>query len=279
MARVRDVAETESRKVGSAQTVQAALLAELRRASGLAAQTGATFLCPMRQVRKIVKTLLPGPVLRRIEREYSKETHINRALSRFPGETTYVEIGVRYGECIRQIKASKRIAIDPAPLPPDGPVWNGVELRKQRSDDYFHEVAPDELASRLVNVALADGFHEFRQTLRDVLNLEPFMSPRGVVYIHDCNPPTRLHAEDMNGQWNGDVWKVAYYLRNFRPDLKYFTLDCDWGLGVVSGFSRKPPAPNEREVERVAALDYEVLASDRKRILNLKSPLLFGTRW
>ena len=230
----------------------------------------------------MVKQLLPGRILRRIEIEYLKETHINRSLRRFSGDTTYVEIGVRYGACIRQINATRRIGIDPAPVDPDNPSWNGVVLHRQTSDEYFRDHGPGELAAYSVNVALADGFHEFRQTLRDVFNLERFMSPNGVVYIHDCNPPTRAHAEDIHandGNWNGDVWKVAYYLQHFRPDLKYFTLDCDWGLGVVSRFSANPPAPEERHVELVAALDYEVLASDRKRILNLESPLLFTAPW
>ena len=78
------------------------------------------------------------------------------------------------------------------------------------------------------------------------------MSPRGVIYIHDCNPPTRGHAEGLERDWNGDVWKVAYYLRHFRTDLKYFTLDCDWGLGVVSEFTRNPPAPNITATTSVA---------------------------
>lgn len=232
----------------------------------------------MHQVRKIVKSILPGPILSRLEREYAKETHINRSLSRFTGKTTYLEIGVRYGHCIGQIKAHTKIAIDPAPQNLDNPAWSGIELHQQTSDEYFREITPDKLESNPINVALVDGLHEFRQTLRDVLNLERLMSPRGVIYIHDCNPPTRGHAEGLERDWNGDVWKVAYYLRHFRPDLKYFTLDCDWGLGVVSGFTRNPPSPNEREIERTAALDYDLLARNRNKILNLKSPLLFSAR-
>ena len=233
----------------------------------------------MRQVRKIVKSMLPGPILSRMEREYAKETHINRSLSRFSGKTTYLEIGVRYGHCIQQIRADRKIAIDPAPQNLENPGWSGIELHQQTSDEYFREIMPDKLESNPISVALVDGLHEFRQTLRDVLNLERLMSPRGLIYIHDCNPPTRGHAEGLERDWNGDVWKVAYYLRHFRPDLKYFTLDCDWGLGVVSGFTRNPPAPNEREIERTAALDYEVLANNRNGILNLTSPLLFTARW
>lgn len=219
------------------------------------------------------KNLLPSFLRRRLELEYVKETHINRSLARARGQTTYVEIGVRDGQCIGQIRATTRIAIDPAPVGLNAPVWKGVILHQRTSDEYFDEVAPRELKDQRIDVALVDGLHEFRQTLRDVLNLEQYMSPDGVIYIHDCNPPTRENAENMNGPWNGDVWKVALYLQRFRPDLKYFTRNCDWGLGVVRGFSQTPPEPEEREVERIAALDYDVLARNRNKILNLKWPL------
>ena len=195
----------------------------------------------MSPIKKVVKSLLPRSVIRRYENELYKETHINRALRRVRGSTRYLEIGVRDGECIRQITAGHRIAVDPAPLNLESPNWNGVTVHCATSDDYFAEVADEELAAASVNVALADGLHEFRQTLRDILNLERFMSPFGVIFIHDCNPPTRNHAENVNGPWNGDVWKVAYYLQRYRPDLNYCTLDCDWGLGMVSGFSKSAP--------------------------------------
>jgi methyltransferase family protein len=220
-----------------------------------------------------LKRLLPKAMRRRMELESFKETHINRALSAVKGETTYVEIGVRDAACITQIRALRRCAIDPAPVDPEGARWKGVELFRVTSDDFFQNNAIDELGRRPVHVALADGLHEFRQTLRDILNLERFMSPSGVVFVHDCNPPTRRHAEDLNGPWNGDVWKIAPYLRTYRPDLGFFTLDCDWGVGVVTGFSRHPPTPRSEDVEKVAALDYDFLANDRRAILRLRSRL------
>jgi hypothetical protein len=146
-------------------------------------------------------------------------------------------------------------------------------LHKQTSDDYFRDTAGAEFLNREVHVALVDGLHEFRQALRDVFNLEPYMARDGVIFIHDCNPPTRENTENVNGPWNGDVWKVALYLRLHRPDMKFFTLDCDWGLGVVSGFSKDAPTPEGRNIEQIAALDYDDLARNRSQFLNLRSPL------
>jgi hypothetical protein len=250
------------------------LARKLSVARPVARQNGKAFLLVVRFPRKTLKRLLPSALSRRAELESFKETHINRALRGFRGETTYVEIGVRDAACITQIAATTKYAIDPAPIDPTGSRWNGVELFSVTSDDFFRNNAITELGPRPVHVALADGLHEFRQTLRDILNLERFMSTSGVVFVHDCNPPTRRHAEDMNGPWNGDVWKVAYYLRTYRPDLGFFTLDCDWGVGVVTGFAKRPPAPRAQDVERVAALDYDFLDSDRRSILDLKSKLV-----
>ena len=222
----------------------------------------------MTTLRNAVKRALPSFVIDRIDAEHRKETHMNRALGRFTGDTTYVEIGVRDGECIRQIEAARRIAIDPAPVHLDSPAWTGVEMNTVTSDEYFSKRRKETL-----HVALADGLHEFRQTLRDVLNLEKIMHPEGVIFIHDMNPLTRKNAEDTNGEWNGDVWKVAVYLNRYRTDLHYFTLDCDYGLGVVTGFSRNPAVPKAEHFESVASLDYDALARDRRNILNLRRPL------
>jgi hypothetical protein len=77
----------------------------------------------------------------------------------------------------------------------------------------------------------------------------------------------------MSGTWNGDVWKVPYYLSLSRPDLQYFTLDCDWGLSVIRGFSPNPTPPDQKLIARVKGLDYSVLEANRNSILALRNPL------
>lgn len=224
-------------------------------------------------IPRLLKHFVPRSVLRAYEHELAKETHINRALAAFGGPATYVEIGVRDGGCIRRIRASRKIAIDPAPIGPQEISSDGTEIHAVTSDDFFAGAAPAELPPESVHVALVDGLHEFRQALRDVLNLEPYMARGGWIFIHDCNPLTQRHAEDPNGPWNGDVWKVPYFLRRFRPDLECHTLDCDWGLGIVTGFSGQSVAPRPEDVEMTAALGYAVLDAGRKQILGLRSPL------
>lgn len=140
-------------------------------------------------------------------------------------------------------------------------------------------------STRSIDVALLDGLHEFEQSLRDVLHLQRYMSSDGVIFIHDCNPPTRKHAEvGDGGAWNGDVWKTVYYLRIARKYLHLVTLDCDWGVGVLKVFG---PHPSERAtrheslaasrdplIEHTKGLDYAVLENARQVILELRPPVL-----
>lgn len=203
--------------------------------------------------------------------EGRKETHINRAL-RALNAHTYVEIGVAAGVCFRQITAPRRIAVDPAPSDFDQLLAPGDRFFRMTSDEFFARHARSLFASSGIDVVLVDGYHEFTQALRDVLNLERFMTPGGVIFIHDCNPPTREHADNKAHLfWTGDVWKIACFFAQYRRDLSFFTLDLDWGLGVLTGFHSgavEPPSPDN--LEQCRRLDYDVLARDRKRILRLR---------
>jgi hypothetical protein len=86
------------------------------------------------------------------------------------------------------------------------------------------------------------------------------------------NPPTRNHSELRNGGvWCGDVWKVAYYIRNYRPDLTLFTLDCDWGVGVLTGFgAATSAAPSAAILEECQQIDYDLLERQRHALLRLR---------
>ena len=58
-----------------------------------------------------------------------------------------------------------------------------------------------------------------------------FLSPGGVVVLHDCNPNSatnaypatsleeveKLNLPDFTGSWCGDVWKTIVHLRSQQP--------------------------------------------------------------
>lgn len=222
-------------------------------------------------IKKLTKLVLPSKIAEPLRAELRKETHINRALRASSGKT-YVEIGVAAGKCFRLINAPCKIAVDPAPKGDWDSLAAGESLYRMTSDEFFTGHAEEVLGHEKVDVAFIDGLHEFPQALRDAVNLEKFMSKQGIIFMHDCNPPTREHTEMRRGESTGDVWKCAYYFSNYRPDLHFFTLDCDWGLGVLTGFdsSSGDQSPDSKIIDMCNSLDYSLLEKERKSILRLR---------
>lgn len=218
-----------------------------------------------------------GPLRRRtgmrLRPHLYKETYINAALPR-DREATYLEIGVRDGDSFRAIQAGRKIGVDPDRTPRMWTLRHGEEFFQMTSDEFFAAHAPGVLKERTIDVALVDGLHQFRQALKDVLNVEPYMAQSGLIVLDDSNPPTREQAstEQCEGNWNGDVWKVMALLRAERADLACVTVDADQGVGLVSGFGQPHTAIAESAILRAEAMDYEVLAADREAIIGLRPP-------
>jgi hypothetical protein len=212
------------------------------------------------------------PLRRRLTPGRFKETYVNRALSRRAHATVYVEIGVRDGESFRLTRADRRVGVDPQPTSAMDVLQEHEELFRTTSDAFFAEYAADTLDLRGVDVALIDGLHEFEQALRDLLNLERYMRPDGVVIFDDMNPTSAARASDRptRGAWNGDVWKVGAFLTAERPDLHFLTIADDQGIGVVTGFAGgQMKWPDEQCIAGYKALGYDYLESDRQRVLNI----------
>lgn len=225
-------------------------------------------------------------LLRRVKPNDFKESYIARALARY-SEATYLEIGVREGESFRLARAARKLGIDPVARPQLERLQPGEEFYAMTSNEFFEGPAGEVLAPASVHVALIDGLHEFRQVARDLLELEPYMRPDGLIFLDDINPASRAVAEDVPQQeidvrgsgavWNGDVWKIAALLRDARADLTLHTVDADQGVGVVSGFGATVRRDDlEAAIERCKALDYTELESSRGSLLHLIAPADFA---
>lgn len=217
------------------------------------------------------------PLRRRLAPGRFKETYINEFLDRRPN-SLYAEIGVRTGESLRRIHSCRKVGIDPIRTPEMQTLLPGELFFEKTSDAFFAEDAAAVFAGTRIDAALVDGLHEFEQALRDILGLERYMSPDGVIFVDDCNPSSKERASETStgGVWNGDVWKIAPFLLQERADLGYFTIDADHGLGVVYGFRPVPPQlPGREVVSRYKELDYSYLACHRTDSLRLvrRAPL------
>lgn len=229
----------------------------------------------VRQLEELAR--VSRPLRRRLAPNRFKETYVNRALARRERPTLYLEIGVREGESFRLAHADAKVGIDPERMAGMATLEAGEQFFETTSDEFFATHAPRVLEPESIHVALVDGLHEFRQVLRDVLNLEPYMRRDGVIIIDDCNPPNAERGSEtpIGGAWNGDVWKAAAFLVAERSDLRVATIDADEGVGIVAGFGKPAPVIEESVIDRYKALRYEHLAADRDRILNLVPPSRF----
>lgn len=155
-----------------------------------------------------------------------------------------------------------------------------LKLRDERyfeltSDDFFRRKS--RLLSRYkIDVAFIDGLHDYKQSLRDVLNTLNCLETFGVIVMHDCNPPSEIIATPLSmyvpksKPWTGDVWKTIVHLRSLREDLNVFVLDCDWGIGIIT--RGKPENMLDYFITDIEQMSYRDLSVQRKSFLNLKEP-------
>ena len=197
---------------------------------------------------------------------------INFLLSTFPGETNYLEIGVRNpDDNFNSIYASKKYSVDP-----------GIEFKenpvdfKLTSDSFFEKLRKNEIltSDTKFDVIFIDGLHLAEQVDRDIKNSLDFIKDDGFIVMHDCNPPTEWHAREEPNcyhtpavwYWNGTTWK-AFLKWRFNPMVNTCCIDTDWGVGIIS---RTKPVGKSIEATNTF-FEYHVLSNDRKRMLNLIS--------
>jgi hypothetical protein len=174
----------------------------------------------------------------------------------------YLEIGVRYGECFREVKCLNKTGVDPQPLSLD-------TTHKMTSDIFFTTIDSD----TKFDIIFIDGLHLHQQVDKDILNSLNHLSEGGTILLHDCNPPTEQHALEypifeppISGAWNGNVYLSLIKLRATRIDLTLKTVDSDWGVGILT---REGSEKIDCNIE--SDLNWNFFDSNRREILNLVS--------
>jgi len=194
---------------------------------------------------------------------------INRII-RTKGYKTYLEIGVSTrnpaGYNWDEIQIESKDSVDPDPA--------ARATFPVTSDKFFAR-----LISRKYDLIFVDGLHVFRQVYRDITNALKWLSDDGTIVVHDCNPtmeiiqrPKRHPATNL---WCGDVWKAIMKLRMERRDLTIYTVDTDFGCGVIHRGCQTlfKPARSSGSIDR-----YEFFDANRREILNLVSVATFRRR-
>ena len=184
---------------------------------------------------------------------------INRVIES-KGYIDYLEIGVRDGECFKQICCKNKTGVDPNPTSSD-------TTHRMTSDDFFMSISED----TKFDIIFIDGLHHDDQVLKDIENSLNHLSDNGTIVCHDCLPTTEKMQErdDHGGEWTGDVWKAIAELRVDSIDLDIKVVDTDYGCGIIR---RGTNIPYETTDNYKSYYHYSV---NKWRMLNVISPQQF----
>lgn len=124
---------------------------------------------------------------------------------------------------------------------------------------------------RRYHIILADPFHEYKPSYRDLQVGLGLLRKNGFLIVHDCSPDdveiTTPHYKD--GNWCGVTYQayIDFIIKNVRSN--YATVDTDYGCGVIrkqsitqkilSAFGSPKQFPFNRPVTRQSAVDRKAL--------------------
>jgi len=191
------------------------------------------------------------------------------------GAARYLEIGVNNGECLERVEVAERWGVDPAA---NGAGVRAPDVVIPRSSQFFFE----KIAPRLhltFDLIFIDGDHRAEVVYGEIMAAKEYLSPRGIICVHDCNP----HSEEMQevplrsgGLWTGDVWKTIARIRN-EAEFDCRVVPSDYGTAILV------PATTRaiRQMALPCAWDrllWKDLVADRERLLGLLHPVHW-TEW
>lgn len=204
----------------------------------------------------------------------NSRTKIINLLSNQIGAKSYLEIGVRIHSLnFDKINIDHKVGVDPCIE-----TFDREPTFKLTSDDFFAK------NTETFDIIFIDGLHEARQVECDILNSLRILNKGGFIVCHDMNPAIyerQLPKEDPKrkeyvlrekakgnpryGLWNGDCWKAFVKIRSERKDLSMYTVDTDFGCGVICFGGQELLNIKEKNI------NYQNLEKYRKEWLNLIS--------
>jgi hypothetical protein len=205
---------------------------------------------------------------------------INHFIKKY-GYKDYLEIGYYKGWSFDRIECQNKAAVDPNPSKtlimeqvPHGTLID-TNIFKKTSDEFFASITP----SSKWDIIFIDGLHEAVQVKRDFENALKHLSPNGTIVLHDCNPSSYVMTTNgtANGEWTGDVYKTAVYLRHIYP-YNFYTVDTDYGVGVYRDTELSEYWGNIFGSAYMGNISWDSFDVGRKDLLNLISVEEFNKR-
>jgi hypothetical protein len=168
-----------------------------------------------------------------------KKADIVNLLARKRGYRSYLEIatpksGKTYGEIDRAQLDCQRLVYRCG----DG-FSDGLPIDFRATGDssaaLIHAILVGEIGRAPYDVVFVDALHTYRASMEDILGGYCLLRPGGMMVVHDCKPPHEGMAglEYFEGFWCGVSHQAFIDFVLPRRELQFFTVDCDFGCGVV----------------------------------------------
>ncbi len=158
-------------------------------------------------------------------------------------------------------------------------MYNMVDGDDDRSADLTGEPQLEELleAGAQFDVVFVDPYHSFEASM---INLDygiRLVKSGGAMVVHDCNPPKKklTTSEFQDDMWLGVTYLAFLDFVSSRPELDYFVVDTDWGVGVVfektRRWSQMQDVPPRMDLSSLDYHDWRVFSNNRNELLRLVS--------
>lgn len=206
-------------------------------------------------------------------------THLRRYLP----QRSYLEIGVSKGATFLNVPFEHKVAVDP-------------KFRfkvKNTPHETYHEVTSDAYFARLADdvrfdCVFIDGLHHWEQALRDFDNALQHTHRKSVILIDDvypCDEFSILRSQEKAvamrllktpgvrhaNAWHGDVFKAAFMIVYFYPDISFVTIDAGFGNPQMLCWRKdREKTPTGLTAEQIERMDYAGFLR-HKDVLNLRS--------
>jgi len=94
-------------------------------------------------------------------------------------------------------------------------------------------------SSPLYDIIFVDSFHSYQSSILDLYSALLLLKTGGMIVVHDCNPLSAKIAqpEVRDDEWCGVSYQAFIDFRLAHPDFLSFTVDTDYGVGVIQKVS------------------------------------------
>ncbi len=201
-----------------------------------------------------------------------KQNIINNLGKKF-GFTSYLEIssiitGHVYNKIDDNIFTTKS-AIYYIPEGVDPKICNRKDISVQQNKyEYHHNRISDENIK--YDIVFVDPWHTYEQSLLDMETALKFVSPNGIIVIHDCCPYDKsLIGPYKKGAWCGQTYESFIDFRYAHKDIEIFCINADYGCGVASMVPRFNIIGSFDDYDKSKITDWDYFNNNKIQLVNL----------